>query len=78
MFTVTQSFYNESIRKVVIAFGSLFESVYVTRFEEDGSEQQKIRVPLSYGSKEKFIWKLTQIFLPQTFNTTTIYTIVIL
>jgi hypothetical protein len=60
MFTVTQSFYNESIRKIVIAFGSLFESVYVTRFEEDGSEQQKIRVPLSYGSKEKFIWKLTQ------------------
>ena len=60
MFTVSQTFYNESIRKIVIAFGSLFESVYVTRFEEDGTEIEKIRVPLSYGSKEKFIWRLTQ------------------
>jgi hypothetical protein len=60
MFTVSQTFYNESIRKIVIAFGSLFESVYVSRFEEDGTEIEKIRVPLSYGSKEKFIWRLTQ------------------
>lgn len=60
MFTVTQAFYNQSIRKTVIAFGSLFESVYVTRYESDGTEKEKIRVPLSYGSKEKFIWKLTQ------------------
>ena len=60
MFTVTQSFYNESIRKLVIAFGSLFESVYVTRYEADGSVKEKIRVPLSYGSKEKFIWRLSQ------------------
>lgn len=60
MFTVTQAFYNESIRKIVIAFGSLFESVYVTRYETDGTEKEKIRVPLSYGSKEKFIWRLSQ------------------
>ena len=60
MFSVTQAFYNESIRKVVIAFGSLFESVYVTRYETDGSVREKIRVPLSYGSKEKFIWRLSQ------------------
>lgn len=60
MFTVSQSYYNQSIRKIVIAFGSLFESIYITRYEKDGTEQEKIRVPLSYGSKEKFIWKLTQ------------------
>jgi T4-like virus Myoviridae tail sheath stabiliser len=60
MFTVTQAFYNESIRKMVIAFGSLFESVYVTRYETDGTVKEKIRVPLSYGSKEKFIWRLSQ------------------
>jgi hypothetical protein len=60
MFTVTQSYYNESIRKIVIAFGSLFESLYVTRYEADGTEIEKIRVPLAYGNKEKFIWKLTQ------------------
>jgi hypothetical protein len=60
MFTVNQSFYNESIRKTVVAFGSLFESVYVTRYEVNGTEKEKIRVPLSYGSKEKFIWRLSQ------------------
>jgi len=60
MFTVGQSYYNESIRKIVIAFGSLFESVYVIRYEEDGSVKERIRVPLSYGNKEKFIWRLTQ------------------
>lgn len=60
MFTVSRSYYNESIRKTVLAFGSLFESIYVTRFEANGTEKEKIRVPLSYGSKEKFIWRLSQ------------------
>ena len=60
MFTVSQSYYNQSIRKIVIAFGSLFESVYVIRYNADDTEKERIRVPLSYGSKEKFIWKLTQ------------------
>jgi hypothetical protein len=60
MFKVGQSFYNESIRKIVLAFGSIFESVYVIRTETDGTERERIRVPLSYGSKEKFIWRLSQ------------------
>lgn len=60
MFTVGQSYYNESIRKVVLTFGSIFESVYITRFDTDGTEKEKIRVPLSYGSKEKFFWRLSQ------------------
>jgi hypothetical protein len=60
MFSVGQSFYNESIRKIVLAFGSMFESVYVIRYNEDGSEKEKIRVPLSYGNKEKFLWRLSQ------------------
>lgn len=61
MLTLNSSFYNRSIRNTVLAFGSLFESIYVTRYETDGvTEKEKIRVPLSYGSKEKFIWKLSQ------------------
>ena len=60
MFTVSQSYYNQAIRKIVIAFGSLFESIYVIRYNADETEKERIRVPLSYGSKEKFIWKLTQ------------------
>jgi len=60
MFGANQAFYNESIRKIVLTFGSLFESIYVIRKNEDGSEKEKIRIPLSYGAKEKFIWRLSQ------------------
>lgn len=60
MFSVNKTFYNQSIRKTVLAFGSLFDSVYVTRYNTDDTEKEKIRVPLAYGSKEKFILKLTQ------------------
>lgn len=60
MFNVSKTYYNESIRKIVIAFGSLFESVYVARYEADGTEKERIRVPLAYGGKEKFIMRLTQ------------------
>lgn len=60
MFTVGQAYYNYSIRKIVLAFGSLFESLYLIRYETDGTEKEKIRVPLAYGSKEKFMLKLSQ------------------
>ena len=48
MFTSTQAYYNKSIRKAVIAFGSLFESIYIIRSDENGDEDKKIRVPLEY------------------------------
>ena len=60
MFTSTQAYYNKSIRKAVIAFGSLFESIYIIRSDENGDEDKKIRVPLEYGNKEKFILSLTK------------------
>lgn len=58
MFSHTQTFNNQSIRKTVITFGALFESIYIIRNETDGTEREKIRIPLEYGNKEKFI--LTQ------------------
>jgi hypothetical protein len=60
MFSVTNTFYNQSIRKIVLGFGALFDSVYITRYNSDSTEKDRIRVPLAYGSKEKFILKLTQ------------------
>ena len=57
MFT---SFYNEAIRKVVIGFGSLFNDIKIIRKNSDGSTKESIRVPLSYGPKEKFIRRLQQ------------------
>ena len=53
-------FYNESLRKLVIAFGSLFNEIYVKRDNSDGSENSRIKVPLIYSSKEKFQQRLEQ------------------
>lgn len=57
MFTQTlDNNFNNTIRKHVIAFGSLFNSIYVETVRSTGLE--KTRVPLSYGPKEKFIQKI--------------------
>jgi hypothetical protein len=53
-------FYNESLRKLTVAFGALFNEIYVIRKNEDGSEQNKVQVPITYGSKEKFIRRLDE------------------
>ena len=53
-------FYNESIRKMVIGFGSLFNDILVEREQSDGTNKETIRVPLSYGPKEKFLRRLQE------------------
>jgi hypothetical protein len=52
-------FYNRTIRKVVVAFGTLFNDIQVVRFAKDGTPQLKMLVPLSYGAKEKYITRIT-------------------
>lgn len=48
-------FYNESIRKTIIGFGTLFNNIELQRKDKDGSVKQTIKVPLAYGPSEKFI-----------------------
>ena len=55
-----QYFYNESLRKTIIAFGSLFNDIAITRKDSSGTEVQTMKVPLAYGPKQKFITRLTQ------------------
>lgn len=52
-------FYNRTIRKVVVAFGTIFKDIEVIRFAKDGSPQLKMLIPLSYGAKEKYLTKIT-------------------
>ena len=54
------TFYNETIRKTVIAFGSLFDEIFVVRKNKDGSTNKRVMVPISYASKEKFIRMLDE------------------
>ena len=53
-------FYNESIRKCIIAFGSLFNDIYITRKDAAGVEVQTLKVPLAYGPTQKFLARLPQ------------------
>jgi hypothetical protein len=52
-------FYNRTIRKVVVAFGTLFNDIQVVRFTKDGQPQMRMMVPLSYGAKEKYLTRIT-------------------
>ena len=53
-----QYFYNESLRKCIIAFGSLFNDIYISRRNSAGTEVQSMKVPLAYGPKQKFMVRL--------------------
>ena len=53
-------FYNRTIRKVVVAFGTIFNEVYLQRYNLNGTVKKEIfKVPLSYGSKEKYLTRIT-------------------
>jgi hypothetical protein len=53
-------FYHRTIRKTVVAFGTLFNDIQLVRYTQDLSqEKERFRVPLSYGSKEKYITRLS-------------------
>lgn len=54
-----QVFYHDTIRKYVILFGTLFNDVYISK--GDGTDTtQTVKVPISYGPKQKFIARLEQ------------------
>jgi hypothetical protein len=52
-----QTYYHGIIRKYIILFGTLFNDIYINRRGKSTDEDyvQTIRVPLSYGPKEKFL-----------------------
>ena len=53
-----QTWQHSTLRKYVILFGTLFNNLYVTRENVIGETIQTLRIPLSYGPKEKFLARL--------------------
>ena len=53
-------FYNETIKRCVSVFGTLFNNVDVKKIKSDGTVLSQFRVPISYGPKQKFLAKLEQ------------------
>ena len=52
-------FYHQTSRKMVVAFGSLFNTIEVRRTNSAGSVVDTIKVPLSYGPREKFLTRIS-------------------
>tara|TARA_Y100000994_G_scaffold119204_1_gene98003 strand:+ start:402 stop:1244 length:843 start_codon:yes stop_codon:yes gene_type:complete len=55
-----QYYYHEIIRKTVISFGTLFNDIHVRHQDSTGKDISNIKVPISYGPKQKFLARLEQ------------------
>lgn len=56
-------FYHGSLRKYVIAFGDMFNNIEVVRYTDPAKrdvEDHRVKVPIAYGPKEKFVTRLIQ------------------
>jgi len=54
------TFYHGTTKKLITAFGSVFNNVHVQRTESDGTLIKDIRVPLAYESRKKYLARLIQ------------------
>lgn len=53
-------FYNETIRKTVIAFGTLFNNISIKKYGTDGKSISQIKVPIAYGPIQRFLARIEQ------------------
>jgi hypothetical protein len=56
-----QYFYHEHIKKAVIAFGTIFNDIRIHRESDSDDRSQNIKVPLSYGPKQKWLARLRDV-----------------
>lgn len=55
-----QPYYNRTIRKMVIAFGNLFNDITLVRFKPDETEDTRSKVPITYAQKENYFVRLDE------------------
>ena len=53
-------FYHQTSRKMVVAFGSLFNNIEVRRTDSNDAVTEVIKIPLSYGPKDKMLVRISQ------------------
>lgn len=52
-------FYHRTIRKMVVTFGTLFNDIEIVRYTQAGAPREKLKIPLSYGPKERYLTRIT-------------------
>ena len=55
-----RQFYHETIRNIIVGFGTLFNDIHVVRKNNSGVITQSMKVPLAYGPKQKWLTRLDQ------------------
>lgn len=55
-----QTFYHSLIRKYVILVGTLFNDIYIQRTNSSGEVTGLIKVPITYGPKDKMLARIIQ------------------
>jgi hypothetical protein len=53
-------YYHEIIRKTVIAFGTVFNEIYIRHKDSSGDSISEMKVPLAYGPIQKFLARINQ------------------
>ena len=53
-------FYNETIKRHVSVFGTMFNNIDIKKTKADGTVLTQIKVPISYGPAQKFIERLAE------------------
>ena len=51
-------FFHDSIKTSMAAFGSLFNDISIVRRDVNGDEIERIKVPIAYGPREKYLVRL--------------------
>ena len=52
--------YNRNIRKLILAFGDLFNNITMIRYNPDLTEQERFLVPINYAPKEHYVMRLEE------------------
>lgn len=55
-----RSWSHDSLRKYIIVFGTIFNDIYINRTDSNNEIIQTIKIPLTYGPKEKVLVRLEQ------------------
>ena len=53
-----RQFYHETVRSIIVGFGTLFNDIHVVRKNNSGVITQSMKVPLAYGPKQKWLTRL--------------------
>jgi hypothetical protein len=51
---------HDSLRKYIIVFGTVFNDIYINRLDNNGEIRQTLKIPLTYGPKDKVLARLEQ------------------